>query len=412
MALLFFMLLFARRYEQLLDPQVWDEDGTVVVHDLIVTGPASLFKPIAGYLISVPRLISAASLSLSFVHYPLISTLLAWAFIVGVALAIALSPSIVRGGPFLAAAALLVPSNAEVFGLPLYTFWWAALLIFVAALWQPGRGGLWWRVAFVLIGGLSSPAIFLAVPIFVLRPLLVRVRDEFVVSGVALVCAAIQFYFVRQGGDAAASAVAASLSHAPQIVSKFLGFYFAGNLVPWNDTLFTIGGFAVAAVIVVTIVLDRKNAALYALCYLWLGSIALTAARVDVAILQPNAGGPRYFFYAYVFLGWLLVEIAYVARPLWLRRTATVLLLLAAANTLPVLSRTHDDLHWAAAVDACARAPGSTPSDFPIHYNGDAKLAWHMTLTGDQCRAQLRRSLLDGAERRTFALVGRKADGP
>ena len=84
LAAAFALLLFSRRSAQLLSPQVWDEDGTYVLAGLLARGWASLAEPVNGYLILVPKLVSALSLSVSFYHYPLVSTLVAWCVIVAV----------------------------------------------------------------------------------------------------------------------------------------------------------------------------------------------------------------------------------------------------------------------------------------------------------------------------------------
>jgi hypothetical protein len=117
--LLFFFLLYLRRPAQLLHPQVWDEDGTQIVPGLIDHGLKSLFYPVNGYLVLVPKLISAISLSISGVHYPLVSTVITWIFISWVCLEIATSQTWLCGGALLGIATLLIPSDPEAFGSPL-----------------------------------------------------------------------------------------------------------------------------------------------------------------------------------------------------------------------------------------------------------------------------------------------------
>src|ERR1700684_3646189 len=82
--LLFFSLLYLRRSEQLLHPQVWDEDGSQIIPGLLAHGLRALFYPMNGYLILTPKVISAISLAISCVYYPLISTIFTWIFIISV----------------------------------------------------------------------------------------------------------------------------------------------------------------------------------------------------------------------------------------------------------------------------------------------------------------------------------------
>lgn len=89
----FFLLLLARRSEQLLRPQVWGEDGTEVLRGLIDHGVVSLAYPVSGFLIIVSKLIDALSLSISGLYFPFISTFINWVFICLVCMAISYCPT-------------------------------------------------------------------------------------------------------------------------------------------------------------------------------------------------------------------------------------------------------------------------------------------------------------------------------
>ena len=180
---IFLILLASRRWMQLIIPQVWDEDGTQIIPGFITHGWASLFTPVNGYLIMVPKLISAISLTISFSHYPIISTIIVWLFIASIGLAIVLSPTSLKGKLSCAILMLSIPSDPEVFGLPLYTFWWSSILLFLVSLWNEKNQTLGWRLAFLLIGGLSSPMIVLILSILYLRVFWYRsLRSEWVVA--------------------------------------------------------------------------------------------------------------------------------------------------------------------------------------------------------------------------------------
>src|SRR5215475_5493181 len=130
------ILLLVRAWPRLLNAQVWDEDGTHNLPGFFKNGLADLFEPLNGYLVLVPKLITISAASISFSQYPLISTLLAWGVTLAVCYIIATAPIQLRGGLLLAVACLLVPSDPEVFGLPLYTFWWVSILLFVVVFWN------------------------------------------------------------------------------------------------------------------------------------------------------------------------------------------------------------------------------------------------------------------------------------
>src|SRR5690348_7298014 len=93
MLLVFLSLLYLRRSAQLLNPQIWSEDGEQIIPGFLNHGLASFAIPVNGYLITVSKLIMGLSLMMSSLLLPLISTLLTWLFIAGVCMAIAISPT-------------------------------------------------------------------------------------------------------------------------------------------------------------------------------------------------------------------------------------------------------------------------------------------------------------------------------
>jgi len=65
-----------------------------------------------------------------------------------------------------------------------------------------------------------------------------------------------------------------------------------------HATLLALAGVLTLAAVTAAVVLERQAVStLVLLAYLWAGSIALSAARIDVAVLDPAGAGPRYFFY-------------------------------------------------------------------------------------------------------------------
>ena len=152
LSFLFFTLLYFRRGNQLLSPEVWDEDGKYNIVSFIQNGWMNLFEPVAGYLITIPKLITNISMSISFIYYPEISTYLAWIFTIFVALAVVYSPTHLKY-PLLASILIFfIPTDAENFGLPLYTFWFSAILLFLVALWKSNEKQILKNI-FLLVGG-------------------------------------------------------------------------------------------------------------------------------------------------------------------------------------------------------------------------------------------------------------------
>jgi hypothetical protein len=356
LAAAFLLLLFSRRPEQLLSPQVWSEDGIHVLGDLLSRGWGSIADPLYDYLLLVPKLVSALSLWISFYHYPLVSTLLSWTVIVAVGVAIARSPTSLRAPAWCALAVFLVPSDPEVFGLPLYTFWWTTLLLLLAALWNDEGRGWGWRLAFIVLGGLSSPVIVLIPPALVARAFVARnSRHEWLAAAVAGLVAGVQvsIAFNYEHGPRVPVQFASVLQHTlPVLVGKFLAGSWGAKLpLLWAGVVL----LATAAVLHVRRGQDRQT--FWTLAYLLAGTLAMVAARVDPVYLDTRSIGPRYFFLPFVLIGWILVQCV-AAEPRSPRGILGGLLLLAAtANAVPVWSRSHVDVRWAEHVRSCARFP-------------------------------------------------------
>jgi hypothetical protein len=278
-------------------------------------------------------------------------------------------------------------------------FWWAGLLIIAAALWRPREPGLSWRIIFVIVGGLSSPVILLGLPLFLVRAAVFRRdRGERIVAGVAVICAAIQLFTLHNSpfGVAKSFLSVENLLHVP---AQFLGNYLVGSFARANPSmahdLLLMAATLTLVVVAAVAWTDRRHVWIWlSLLYLWFGSIALTSARIDVAVINPVTGGPRYFFYPFVFEAWFFLYVAFASSSRFLRGSAVAILALAAINALPALNRTHEDLHWAANVANCSRFPDNALYPIPVQFDGHGAEGWVLPWTGSQCRSLAERDLL------------------
>lgn len=391
--LAFLFLLGTRRWQQLISPQIWDEDGVGVngaklggsnLADYIAHGWSAVFDPVNGYLITVPKLISGLSLLISISHYPIISTVLAWLCIAFVGTAIALAPTRLKGKLLCALAVFLIPSDPEVFGLPLYTFWWTSLLLFLLVLWDDAVPSLGWRLLFLLAGGLSSPVIIVVLPLLYVRVYRYRHRrSEYVVALVATLITIVQMFFIVQTS-------AGKLPPIHSIISATLPKFFGGILVGnWTDDkdLLAISAVVLLGVLLAWIHRERRNLFAWFLLYLLIASIALSVARVDPAIIHPKNAGPRYFFFPFILMTWCLIQFFFVTSNSAVRAIIGVVFAIVLGNAVPVWSRTHDDLRWLAHLRSCALF--STYA-IPIQYDGNESSAWWMQLPGEKCSKLLK----------------------
>ena len=160
------LLLVARRIDQLTDPQVWDEEGVVLLPAFLDRGVASFLSPVNGHFIFLSKAITFLALHIGGLeHYPEVSTALSVLFTSAILAWIGTAPLFIRGGALLAVGAVLVPSDPEVLVVPLYVFWPAGLALLTLALWRTtNTSRLPARVFVALVCGLSNPIVFLLAP--------------------------------------------------------------------------------------------------------------------------------------------------------------------------------------------------------------------------------------------------------
>jgi hypothetical protein len=372
--LLFVALAASRRWPQLVSPQVWAEDGRLI-SSFIEQGWRGVVQPVNGYLILVPRIITNLSLTISAYHYPMTSTLLACAFAGLVGVAVALCPTRLRGKVLCAAAVFLVPSDAEVFGLPLYALWWAPILLLLVALWEEDSPAVGLRLFFVAVGGLSSPYVIVVLPVLWFRCFRFRTRSEAWVALATTVVAAVQGRFIFHGADMASPPVA---SFTTYVVPRFGGWFWFGGLTE-NPNLLWPAGIVLLALVAAFLFTRWRDEFAWILVYLYVGAVASSILRNDPAALHPFRGGPRYFFFPFFLTSWILIQLALTAQRRWVRSGAAVAALLGALNSLPQWTRHHDDLRWK---DHLLSARLFARYEIPIESDGHWFRAWSIDEPG------------------------------
>jgi hypothetical protein len=390
LAAIFLLVIFSRRPAQFLSPQVWSEDGLHIVPDFLSRGWRSVFYPLYDYLMVASRLVSGLSLEISVYHYPLVSTLLASGVMAAVGIAIARSPTSLRAPAWCALAVFLVPSDPEVFALPLYAFWWTTLLLLLAALWND-EGRAWgWRIAFIVLAGLSSPVIVLIPPALAARALVVRHRrHEWLAAAVAAVVACIQVAaalgYQHDPGKVPVPAASILQHTLPVLVGKFLaGSWGAKAPMLWTAVIL------LASVALLHLRKGNDRRTFWTLACLLAGSLAMVAVRVDPVYLDTRSVGPRYFFLPFVLVSWMLVQCVAAAPRSPQGVTGLLLLLAAGANALPVWSRSHVEPGWADHLRSCARF-ASYP--IPILLDGSSRWLRYLELSGNTCAGYMSRGL-------------------
>jgi hypothetical protein len=379
-------VLAARRPDQFLHPHVWVEDGTVILKAYAEHGLASVLEPVSGYQILATKLISLSAFQLSIEWAPEIALVLTVAYTCAIVAAVAFSPTHLRWPFACALAVLTLPVDPEVFAVSLLAFWWAGLLLILALLWDADRGAAWLRAFYVVLGGLSSPLAVTLSVLFVLRALVERRRSEVVIAALAVVVALIQareifgFHHVEYSRliDPHIIRVATDKFAGYIITSPRYGNYYSGPI------LLALLGMAIWRI------RDRLTLPFALLVLTWVAIVATTVLRNPLGVIDPLNGGPRYFFYPFTTMMWIMIWIAALS-PAYVRILLAAGYLLGIAWVYKRMTRSHDAADWRGHLAACTQSPEYA---LPLHYDGVSSRMWHVWLTGEQCRDLIARSLI------------------
>lgn len=370
------LVIGARRWPQLAEPAVWVEDGVFVVPGLLEHGWRYIAEPLNGYLIVPSKITSWAALKVSFSHYAFVSTIIA--SLVGALSVsmIALSPSLLPARLALAFAAVLVPIYPEPFALPLYVFWWTGLLLFIGMFWR--GDGVVLRSVCVLIGGLSSPLVVVLTPFFVLRLWFDRSKSTSIAAALAALIASLQAYFILTTSDSN-STHELSPTTVGLGVEKFFGFYVLVDS-PWA----LAAGLAILALLLAGLFGTERPFAYILLGLCLTATMAASLGRMDVAAFHPIRAGPRYFYYPYILLSWMLIYLAVRGRPAV--KLASVAVLALALIDLPSRFVRHQEaiVSWPEQVSTCLSQPTTT---LIFKMNDKARQVWTRDFSRKLCEA-------------------------
>ncbi len=363
--------LLSRRLADITHPTVWCEDGTLVIPGFMLDGWRSLAVPVNGYYLLSSKLLSGISLLFGLDFYPFASSVLALVFSWACLMNVWLAPTLLRHRFLCALCCAFIPTDPECFGTPLYSFWWAGLLLLLLVLWQPDRSHCAYRIALTLFAGLSSPLIIAVTPFLWLRSLIYRKNTRDVVIALTATIVAVVQGFVL---------FAQARTQAPPLddITNYAIPRFLGGFVVWPT--FGLGLFYtslqwLASLVIVAAIAhsaSRLGAAFACLLCLYAATVCLSIARVSPMHLHPVWAGPRYFFYPFITLYWSLLYI--LADSPGLRRIPiAIIIILGALNATFSWTRPHVDLQWDAHLSS---ARFFTSYAMPVTTTGRATDCW------------------------------------
>jgi len=367
-----------RRPDQIWMPEVWNEDGSFVIPQILQHGIRAVFEPVNGYLIIPSRLISWAALTISPAYYPEISTFLGVIAQAGCVAVVAAAPTMLRNRLACALMLLVLPMNPEVYVLPQYTFWWTTIFLFLALIWQPARSQAV-RNMLIVIGGFSSPMGIALLPLFIARTAVTRSKEDIVASLTATLVAAVQLYFVLVGDPAQTNRI-----HVKDIAAA-LARFFADWTVFGQMPYAALFGAAIAGFLAAgALALPRQERGFYVLIGLALGAALMSSMlRIDIKIASPIGDGPRYFFLPLVLIAWMLVWQLSSGHKLSVVASAAILIA-ATPVSFTYFQRGQDHLRpWSEAFRECI----DHGALMPVHHDGNRSLSHQVPYDAALCRS-------------------------
>lgn len=390
LALGILVLLLWRRPGQLLYPSIWDEDG-VILDAFLQHGWKSIFEPVSGYYIVSSKLINFLAYKISFFYYPNVAAFLALAFQLFVLLAIACSPTMLKHPYWCALGVVLLKTDPECFSIALYSFWWAGLLLILATFWKEDGKYFAVRIFFLLLGGFSSPMILVAMPVLIFRMLVENNHRSNIVAAISVIAFYVQMHSLQQNSGFR-QGISWSMETFRSDLKTYVGSFF------WKGFGENASVFVTVCVLILLVIctfsflegsfllLMRKNKAQIIFLMWFFGSFISSA-------LRGGGGAPRYLFYPYILLQWLLIFIigSTEKKPIQLILLLSMFTFLI-DGSLPIMTRDHNhSTEWQKTIGRAIRTETDVPLD--LVYDG-SEVIWRTNISGDQVKPLIEQSLL------------------
>ncbi|WP_415401169.1 DUF3488 domain-containing protein [Tateyamaria sp. SN3-11] len=381
----FLSLFFFRRPDQFLQPGMWDEDGEQIIVNLENAGILGLFEPVNGYLILSSTIVNFLSSRLSFELYPALSAALS--ILVTFVLIKRLAALFDRpfGFYLFLAVFLLFPTDPEVLGVGLYTFWifnlFAACVFYVLIVRPDARLPLA-DVVLLMVAMVSGPFGPVCFAVWALIQFPRFDRRLWVVATMLAACCAVQtFVFLSTEQADSAGSVGYVLDNTLVILKTFFG-----------DMALIILPLLVVAGVINTGV----RASVYVIILIAF-SMFIAAYRLgDIGLIHRFGDGPRYFLFPYTLM------ILWGLSGLWLRTARRVdgitawvaasIIGLLILSSLPDMRRYHAYVDWRAEVDDCRYAV--VEEHILVLYDGTLTEPWVSELSNQQCQRLVNASLI------------------
>jgi hypothetical protein len=307
-------LLFLRRPDQFLHPQLWAEDGPVFFLEAYRAGVASLFERYAGYYLSIPRCIALAGSILPVRIVPAWFVIASAALTTGVCVWAASRrvPATDFAKVAMALLVVAVPVPNEIFLNLTNVQWITALGLVLVAVSLPAATP--WERAFdaaaVAVLGLTGPFVILLLPLFVTRSLRFRDRHAIVLLVIALACSAIQARGLSPDRSTGPIRLGDPAFHA--IIPKVVLILATGRFGPVPGRTALQDAVTGAALLFLVVLVLRAVRTKDLLLFDCIAGAAAVLGASAYAFRGSPAGllsSPRYFYLPSVLLLWAVLRL-------------------------------------------------------------------------------------------------------
>jgi hypothetical protein len=334
------MVLFYREPDGFLNPQFWAEDGVIFFIQDLTFGFAAIWKPYAGYLHFIPRIITYLS---GFFPLSWLPVLYNFSFVTIILFVISylFSPRIyLPFKPLLAISIVLIPYNGEIMMSITNLQWFLAIFLILFVIQEKPQTNyqLLLDTVFIITIGLTGPFIILFWPLFIVR-ILYFCRSYY--SGyillLTLLLVLIQSYFIWSGGKLMSSSNASyNLQALEQVLAlRFSGVLLFGKEISLALNIHLLAGLTVILTLGLFLLANSEPLPqrIPILVFLLSGIITIIACfykfRHNLGILIPFDNGARYFYLFHLLTVWSII--------IYLHSSKKIIRLLASALLLMVL---------------------------------------------------------------------------
>ncbi len=311
-------VLFVRKPDSLVNPQLWAEDGVIFFQQQLELGLGAIFTPYNGYLHLAPRLVAAfADRLFPYCWVPAVYNYLCLLITIGVAVSVYSNRLSISHRPLLALSLVFVPHFENEVFLNITNLQWILCPLLLVTLFKTAPSGNFFRKGLsvasdfllLLLCGLSGPFLLLLSPFFVGRALIKRDSYSVVLAGVVFIITLVQLSFIHSQppeiqGEGPDLEVLLEL-----IGKRFLGELFLGVTISAGLPSFIwVLLLPLFCVYFWKILQARHWRSMVCLSF---GVILFLAVlykfKNDWGILLPSSNGPRYFFLPYLMTIWSII---------------------------------------------------------------------------------------------------------